>query len=318
MTPKEQIIQTIQKGKMSGSWLISGPLGVGKKQFASAWASFLTTGIWQANDSYNQNVKWIECGLTDDAKKEIQKMILAGKSVEETDKTTARKREITVDDIREGIQFLSLKPAKNEYRILIINRADDMNPNAANALLKVLEEPYPQSVIILLSQNTGKLLPTIVSRCRKITLPLLSFEEIVAQLSKSYPECKYIDLIAELSNGSIGLAHKIYEMNGIELYQKLTEFCVPFQEVDIEKLSDFTDLIVKNEDTFQLFCIFLEFKLSRLIKQNMEFNPTKAENLLEIFEESQKLFTQVDSLYLDKKQIATTILLSISEELKDD
>ena len=318
MTPKEQVIQAIQKGKISGSWLVSGPFGVGKKQFASAWASYLTNGIWQAGDSYNQNVKWIECGLTDEAKKEIQKMILAGKQVEENDKTMARKREITIDDIREGIQFLSLKPAQNEYRILIINRAEDMNRNAANALLKVLEEPYPRSILILLSENTGKLLPTICSRCRKIMLPLLTFQEIESYLIQQYPDCKFADLIAELSNGSVGLAQKIYELNGIDLYQKMIAFCVPFNQVDIEKLNDFVEMLVKENDLYQLFCTFWQSKLSELVKQYMLTDPIKTEQILSIFEETQKLFIQTDTLYLDKKQIIMTLLLSLSEVLRDD
>ena len=164
-------------------------------------------------------------------------MILAGKEVEENIKTQARKKIISIEDIREGIQFLSLKPTENEYRILIVSLAEDMNPNAANALLKILEEPYPRSVLILISQNTGKLLPTIGSRCRKIVFPQKSFEEILLYLQKKYPTNKNNDLIAELADGSIGLADMICEINGLEIYQKLNAFLLPLNQINIEQLN---------------------------------------------------------------------------------
>ncbi len=315
MNIKEQIMDVIQKGKISGSWLISGEYGVGKKKFASELASFLTTGKWQETYQYHPNIKWIECGLTEDAKKEIQKMILAGKSVEENEKTTHKKQEITIDDIRAGIQFLSLKPAKNEYRILIINLAENMNRNASNALLKVLEEPYPQSVLILLTQNTGKLLPTICSRCRKIIIPKLDFSEIAEQLNAMYPQCQDTDLIAELSNGSIGLACDIYNQNGLELYQKLTSFLVPFAQVDIEKLNEFADFLSKNEKQYDLFCSLLLNRLLLYAKQYAQLNQTKTEKIIDVFDEVKKDLELVRTLYLDKKQIIISSILSLCEVL---
>ncbi len=313
MTPKEQILNIIEKGKIDGSWLISGPFGVGKKQFASELASYLTTGQWIENYDFSKNIKWIRCGLTEEAKKEIQKMILSGKSVEENDKTTNRKREITVDDIRDGMQFLSLKPGKNEYRVLIIDQADDMNSNAANALLKVLEEPYPHSVLILLSQNTGKLLPTICSRCRKIVIPQQSYDSVYQKLACLYPDCKHIDLIADLSNGSYGLGQKIYKNNGIELFQKMIGFMTSFDQIEIEKLNTFAETLVKDTELFQLFCIFWQNRLSQIIKKEATNNPAQTEALMDIYDQSKNLFEQVDTLYLDKKQVIVTLFLSLAE-----
>ena len=318
MTPKEQILQAVQKGKISGSWLISGPVGSGKREFAASLASFLTNGVWKDEKVYNKNVKWIECGLTDDAKKEIQKMILAGKAVEENEKTTARRREITVDDIREGMQFLSLKAPENEYRILIIDLADDMNKNAANALLKMLEEPYERSILLLLSENTGKLLPTICSRCRKITLPLLGYNEMLQKLKELYPTCNYVDLLADLSGGSLGLAKKIYESNAVGIYQKITEFSASIAELDMEKVNDFAESISKESELFALFTTFWQAHLSALIKKNLSVNKNKTENLLDLFEESQKLFRQADTIYLDKKQLIINLILLLTEEVGDD
>lgn len=316
MIPKEQILSIIKKGKISGSWLISGPMGTGKKEFASSLANFLTTGKWIDDRSYNPSIKWIECGLTEEAKKEIQKMILAGKEVEENAKTQARKKIISIEDIREGIQFLSLKPTENEYRILIVSLAEDMNPNAANALLKILEEPYQRSVLILISQNTGKLLPTIGSRCRKIVFPQKSFEEVLAYLQEKYPNNQNNDLIAELADGSIGLADMICEINGLEIYQKLNAFLLPLNQVHIEQLNQFIENIIKDGQSYELFQVFLIHYLRKKIKDLAIQRHPKGEVLLNILSDMQDLFNKIDKLNLDKKQSLMNIVLRIAGEIE--
>ena len=67
-TAQEQISAALKNSKVSGSWLITGPFGVGKKTFARSLCSFLATGHWSESQSFNPNVKWIECDLTEEAK----------------------------------------------------------------------------------------------------------------------------------------------------------------------------------------------------------------------------------------------------------
>ncbi len=314
-TPQEQISAAIKQGKISGSWLIIGPFGVGKKTFARKLCSFLTTGNWSDVQSFNPNVKWIECDLTEEAKKEIQKMILAGKEVEQTSKTMAKKKEITVDDIREGIKFLSLKSNDNEYRVLVISLAEDMNLNAANALLKMLEEPFPRTIILLLCQNIGKLLPTIASRCRKIQISPLSFDEMVEKLNQKIPQAEHIDLLAELSNGSIGLALKIDEHAGLKLYQKMISFFVPVHRLDIQTLNEFADYVYKDDEIYSLFqTLFLNW-LTGKIKDEYETNPLLSESLLDVYDNVTMLFSNVSNIYLDRRQSVINSVLSVSEVL---
>ncbi len=317
LSPYEQIKNSLKNGKITGSWLVTGPYGVGKKTFAKRLSAFLTTGDWDAKIDFNPNVKWIECALTDDAKKEIQKMILAGKEVEENAKTLARKKEITIDDIREGVKFLSLKSSSNEYRILIISLAEDMNINAANALLKMLEEPFPRSIILLLSQNTGKLLPTIASRCRKIQIPRLGFDEMVDVLKKQIPDSPHIDLLAELSDGSVGLALKIHENDGLKMYQRMNACLLPLNRLDMQALNDLAENIHKNEELFNLFQIFLTNWFNQTVKEKYQTNPILSENLLNLYETTTTLFSNVSNIYLDRKQAIINTFLSIAEVLND-
>lgn len=306
LTPRQIVEQAVQDGKISGSWLISGPYGVGKKEFAQQVCGFLTSGKWKALTLFHPDVKWVECPLTDEAKKEIQKEILAGNAVGDI-QTKAKKREITVDAVREGMHFLSLKGAATSYRIAVVHLADDMNEEAQNALLKMLEEPYPRSVLLLLCQNTGKVLPTIRSRCRQIILRPMSNGELKSEIQKQYPHEKDIDWIVDLSGGSIGLARDIIEKNGLELYQKVVSFCVPVGDLPIEPLQLFAGEVAADATTWALTQKFVLDWCHRQAAHD--------EKGLDVSKSIRQLLADTDRIYLDKAQALMTCFFKIAEAL---
>lgn len=315
--PVEQIKTAIKNGKLTGSWLICGPYGVGKKDFVKRLCAYLTLGDWDATLSFHPNIKWIERSLTEEEKKETVKSILAGKAVEENP-LRARKKEITVDDIRDGLKFLSLKSSETNIRILVINLADEMNENAANALLKMLEEPNNNTLILLICQNMGKLLPTIRSRCRKIMLRAKTESELVEEIKLQIPHCKDPELLASLSDGSIGLAKDIYANKGIELYQKMLSFMVNKSQVDIEKLNVFAESFIKDEIAYHLLHGFILSWISTKAKQECSTSNLKAEGWLDLFDAINNSFNEVNYLYTDKKQTIMNAFFKISEKLKND
>lgn len=317
MTEITQTIKSIvAQGKISGSWIIEGPYGVGKRQFAKELSSYLVSGKWQTSDAFHPDIKWIERSLTEEEKKETVKAILAGKELPTTNENRARKKEITVDDIREGLKFLSLKSSEEQFRVLIIHLADDMNENAANALLKALEEPPRQALILLLCQNTGHLLPTIASRCRKITLRPLSYEKMRTHILQLYPDCPDLDLVVQLSNGSIGLAEDILKYDGVELYHKIISFCVPIQRMDIQKITAFVDTISKDEMKYFLSKTFILNIINDLAKKEAPYDPARTHQLIDVYHEAESCFHQIENLYLDKRTMIMNLFFKIAEVMR--
>ena len=303
---QKQVLSAIKKGNFFGSWLVCGAKGIGKKTFVRQLCSFLTQGDWNIPlNMGNPDIKWLEKNFTEEEKKDIQKTILAGKEVDLTDRK--KKGEITVDDVREAISFLSLK-STGSYRILIVNLAEDMNPNAANALLKVLEEPKQDTLILLLTENVEKLLPTIKSRCRRLTIHAMSDSEIGEIVLKQYPKVD-ISKIVQLSNGSIGKALILAEKDGVALYDEFISLCVPQPQLSIEEIGNFADKICEDEDLFDLFKEFVLDFLKKLVLKNKD----KTEEISDAYFKMIHLFSQLDSLKLDKSQLIEQVFFKLSE-----
>jgi DNA polymerase-3 subunit delta' len=128
---------------------------------------------------------------------------------------------ITVEEARKIPEFLSLTPAEGEWRVVIVDAVDQLNVNAANALLKILEEPPERSILLLVCHSPGGILPTIRSRCRtfKLTAPdEKSFGEILNHIAPDIPSHDYAALHA-LSYGAPGHAITLFEEDAIECYE---------------------------------------------------------------------------------------------------
>jgi len=117
---------------------------------------------------------------------------------------------IRIDQIRELEGTLSLRPYQSDYQVVIIDQAERMNPPAQNSLLKTLEEPSGQVVIMLISSRPEELLPTIRSRCQEIKFSPLSVEELSAYLIRKHQlNIEQAKFLANLSEGSLGRAQSM-------------------------------------------------------------------------------------------------------------
>src|SRR5262249_7229089 len=149
--------------------------------------------------------------------------------------------EIVVEDAREITGFFRLTAAEDGWRIVVVDGAEEMNRNAANALLKVLEEPPRQTLLLLVSHSPGRLLPTIRSRCRRFPLVPLT-QEVVRRLLERYrPELPQpeAEALVVLSAGSIGRALELADAGGLWLYRSIFEMLSQIPGIDVIQLHAF-------------------------------------------------------------------------------
>jgi DNA polymerase-3 subunit delta' len=124
-------------------------------------------------------------------------------------------RNISVDQVRSLGDLLAVTPSMSAWRAIVIDSVDDLEASAANALLKMLEEPPANTLFFLVSHNPGRLLPTIRSRCRRLDFSKLPDDAMTSLLIRSLPETNSteIERLVEFANGSIGRALAIAELD---------------------------------------------------------------------------------------------------------
>jgi DNA polymerase-3 subunit delta' len=159
-------LDALDRGRLHHAWLLTGPEGVGKATLAYRMARRLLGA--RPDPAFGA----LGSAPTDFVSRQVAARSHPDLMVLEraTDDGKARKS-IPVDEARLLPAFFANSPAVSPYRVAIIDAADDLNVNAANAVLKTLEEPPARGVILLVSHSPGRLLPTIRSRCRRLAVP---------------------------------------------------------------------------------------------------------------------------------------------------
>ena len=221
-------IDALERGRLHHAWLLTGPEGVGKATLAYRMARRLLGA--QPDPSQ---------GLLGAAPSDVVSRQVAARSHPDlmvlerlTDDGKARKS-IPVDEARRLPEFFANSPAVSPYRVAIIDAADDLNVNAANAVLKTLEEPPARGVILLISHAPGKLLPTIRSRCRRLAVPapgVGAAAEMVERMADLQP--RDAERLARMAHGAPGRALQLAAAGAIAMDDAANEILRGLPKLD--------------------------------------------------------------------------------------
>jgi DNA polymerase-3 subunit delta' len=221
-------IDALERGRLHHAWLLTGPEGVGKATLAYRMARRLLGARPEPSQ-----------GLLGAAPSDVVSRQVAARSHPDlmvlerlTDDGKARKS-IPVDEARQLPEFFSTTPAVSPYRVAIIDAADDLNVNAANAVLKTLEEPPPRGVILLISHAPGKQLPTIRSRCRRLAVPAPGIEA-AAEMVERMADVPHRDAerLARMAHGAPGKALQLAAAKAIEVDDAANEILRGLPKID--------------------------------------------------------------------------------------
>lgn len=194
------------------AWLISGPKGIGKATLAYRAVRFLLGAKLsgprpldtQPSDPIAAKV----------AAKSHPDLLVIRRTADKKDKL---RREIVVDDARELAAFFSMQPAEGGWRVVLVDCVDELNRNAANALLKSLEEPPARSIMLLICHAPGSVLATLRSRCRRLSLSPLD----EAQMLRAFGEDPPSPIVLRLANGAPGRAIALQASKADVLWEEM-------------------------------------------------------------------------------------------------
>lgn len=267
-------LQAFNTGRLHHGWLISGPRGVGKATLAWRLARFLLAtpeddgGMFAAPPPETLDVAADHPISRRIAALSEPRLFLLRRAYDE--KKAKLQDVISVDEVRKMKSFFTLSAADGGRRVAIIDAVDEMNPQAANALLKLLEEPPKAVTMLLISHQPARLLPTIRSRCRELRLGPLSAADLSDALTMAGGDVGPDDRVAlaELAGGSVGEAFRMTNLEGLTLYARIIKLMATLPRLDrVQALALAEAGAGRGQDAqFDLIVSLLDLFLARLAR----------------------------------------------------
>jgi DNA polymerase III subunit delta' len=232
-------LQAHASGRMHHAWLLTGPRGVGKATLAWRIARFLLSTPPDTGPSLLDAAPpatTLDLDPDHPVSRRLRALSEPGLFLLRrgpTDKGDRLSNDIRVDMVRKLAGFLHLSATEGGRRIVIVDAADELNMQAANALLKMLEEPPANCAFILISHQPTGLLPTIRSRCRELRLSPLGADDMAHALQQAGVDLpRDTAALTELSSGSVGEAIRLISQGGLEVYAELVALFARLPDLD--------------------------------------------------------------------------------------
>ncbi len=312
------LAKTYKTGKSHHAFLIEGPQGIGKATLAFRFANHVL-----AYPDPESAPDWL---TPPDPASPFFHQIAAGAChnlihlVRPNDEKTGKlKKTVAVDEVRKVGKFFGQTSGNGNWRIVIIDTADDLNRNGANAILKILEEPPKQAMFLVLSNHPGRLLPTIRSRCMPLILRPLSDEAMgkaLSDLGVAQDPAMMSQFVAA-SGGSVATALKLINYGGMDIMTAFDAMLVaqgPTQRQEMHRLAD--ALSAKASDVaFEFFADRIEsFLLQSAKQQAIAGNLARADRLSRLYSAVSERLSIAEGYNLDRKQTVISLLEDVTAQ----
>ncbi len=296
--PDRAFAEALERGRLHHAWLLCGPEGIGKASFAYRAARRL---LGAAADP--------SLGLLGSAPDDpVSRQVMARAHpdlmvLERVGEDGKPRKVIPVDEARRLPEFFSKSPASAPFRVAIIDAVDDMNPNAANALLKTLEEPPPRGVLFLVSHAPGGLLPTIRSRCRRLRFDPWGEAEVAAFVRRRTAVSEEDALrLARMSGGAPGRALALAAAGALDIDAAAHDLLRGLPDGDSSALQALADSFrgAEGAERFQLLFERLADQVRRTAVAGVLEGGAPGERWSEVWDMLIRLPRETEGLNLDR------------------
>lgn len=294
--------RALRAGRPPSAWLITGPPGIGKATLAYRIARYLLAfGAGDAGPD-DLSVPPDHPAARQVAAQSHPGLLILKRAI--NPKTGKLMTVLSVDEIRRLADFFGMTSGAGGWRVAIVDTADDMNDNAANALLKMLEEPPPNAMLLLLSNMPGRLLPTIRSRCQRLELRQLDDATLEKALAQHLPEADTSERasLARLASGSLGAALTLATGEGAALAKEADRLIDNARDPDLLALLTLGEKLFRMRDGLELFGNFLTEALADRIRARAHHGADGLDRWVALLGRIEQGFGRAAALNLEPRQ----------------
>jgi DNA polymerase-3 subunit delta' len=314
---EQTLLEAYRSGRIPHAWLIGGESGIGKATLAYRMARFVLAhpdpaapGVQKAQSLAVPDDHPIARRVAGQAHSDL---LVLERTLNDKGKL---RQNIAVDDVRRSVGFFGSTAGEGGWRVAIVDSVDELQREGANALLKVVEEPPPRALILLISHSPGRVLPTIRSRCRTLMLRPLDAADVAraaaAALDTAADETD-IRAAAEAAGGSVGRALMFLEGDALELRQQVIGLLDRLPQIDPQALHSLGDQLAGTEpETLAAFMDTVNGWLSARLSKG----PQEARRLArvgEVWEQVNRAARDVETYNLDRKPLVFSVFGLLAE-----
>ncbi|MDR3408117.1 MAG: DNA polymerase III subunit delta' [Methylovirgula sp.] len=317
---EQGLLEAYRADRLAQAFVIGGPTGIGKATLAWRLARFLLAHP-DPTAAAVQGAKDLSLSAQDPIAHKVAALShgdIALLRREWNEKGKRHYTEIRVDDVRQASHLFRNVAGAGGYRICIVDSAEDLNNSAANALLKLVEEPPPRSLFLIVAHRPALLLPTLRSRCQMLTLRPLAPADIlrvIDALGAPWTEASGAErqAAAERAQGSVATALSLLADEGIALDNQVRALLSGLPALDWRAVHALADRIAGRDQTAQCDRVMTAIVdwIDERLRGEAAHGPARLAPLAEVWEKAADAAREAEVLNLDKRPV----ILSIFAEL---
>ncbi|WP_441997744.1 DNA polymerase III subunit delta' [Microvirga sp. 2TAF3] len=319
---EEAFLEGLRSGRLHHAWLIGGPQGIGKATLAYRVARTVLDPR-KSNDSGLQSLDVArEANVARQVAALSHPNLAILRRAPATDKKAASST-IPVDAVRRALGMFGSTSADGGYRVCIVDSAEDLTTASANALLKVIEEPPPRSIFLIVSHAPQRVLPTIRSRCRRLLLRPLdaaAIKSAIASLGAPWSDmpAEVVDQAMSFGEGSVRRTLELLDADKVAFISQITDILDRLPRAEAKQILALAESLARKDadDDYDLTLETVQRWVSGRLHERADLGPSRLAPLVEVCDKIARSAREIDIFNLDRRPFILTLFDDLADAVR--